>query len=135
MKLVISTVISAIVLFVLALLFYWGVFSAGYMLSYIHIMRPPEDQKILANIIGFLVQGFLLSYIYMKYYKGESPFKEGFLYGIYTGFLVSLPFVFFMWANYTVRYRAVIAEGLGMGFRLLIAGIVIGLIFGKKAEK
>jgi hypothetical protein len=135
MKLAISTIISAIVLFLLAFLFYWGMFSTGHMSSYIHIMRPPTDQKIWANIVGFLVQGFLLSYIYMKYYKGESPFKEGLFYGLYIGFLVSLPFVFFMWANYLVRYRAVITEGIGMGIRFLVAGIVIGLIFGKKIEK
>jgi hypothetical protein len=135
MKLAISTLVSALVLFILGFLFYWGVFSAGYMSSYLHIMRPPEDSKIWANIAGFLVQGFLMSYVYMKYYKGESPIKEGFLYGLYIGFLVALPFIFFMWANYTVRYKGVIAEGLGMGFRFLIAGIVIGAIFGKKVPK
>lgn len=135
MKLVVSTIVSAIVLFILGFLFYWIVFSTGHMGSYIHLLRPATDQKTWANIVGFLVQGFLMSYIYMKYYKGESPFKEGFLYGLYIGFLGSLPFLFFMWANYTVRYKAVVAEGLGMGFRILIAGIVIGLIFGKKIEK
>ncbi|MBI5402519.1 MAG: hypothetical protein HY959_03905 [Ignavibacteriae bacterium] len=135
MKLFTSTIVSSIILFILAFLFYWGVFSAGYMGSYLHIMRPPEDQKILANIVGFITQGFLLSLIYMYYYKGISPFKEGVIYGLLTGFLISFPFIFFMWANYTVRYKAVIAEGLGMGFRILIAGIVIGLIFGRKEQK
>jgi hypothetical protein len=132
MKLALSTIVSAIVLFLLAFLFYWGVFASGHMGSYIHMMRPETDQKIWANIVGFLIQGFLMSLIYMKYYKGESPFKEGFLYGLYIGLLVSLPYIFFMWANYLVRYKAVIADGLGMGFRYLIAGIIIGLIFGKK---
>lgn len=135
MKLVVSTIISTLVLFILAFLFYWGIFSAGYMGSFIHIMRPEAEQKIWANIVGFIMQGFLLSFVYMKYYKGEYPFKEGFLYGLYIGFLVSLPYIFFMWANYTVRYKAVIADGLGMGFRYLIAGIVIGLVFGKKINK
>lgn len=135
MKLLTSTLVSSLVLFILAFLFYWGVFSAGYMGSYLHIMRPPEDQKILANIVGFITQGFLLSLIYMYYYKGISPFKEGLIYGLLTGFLISIPFIFFMWANYTVRYKAVIAEGVGMGIRILIAGIVIGLIFGKKEQK
>jgi len=134
MKLVTSTIVSALVLFVLAFLFYWGVFSFGYMSSYLQIMRPPEDQKILANIAGFIVQGFILSYIYLHYYRGESPFKEGFTFGLLSGLFVSLPYVFFMWANYTVRYKGVIADGVGMGFRILIAGMIIGLIFGKKKQ-
>lgn len=135
MKLVISTIVSSIVLFILGFLFYWGVFSAGYMGSYLHIMRLPEGQIMWANILGFLFQGFLMSFVYKYYYKGESPFKEGMMFGLLIGFLISIPFVFFMWANYSVRWKAVLAEGLGMGFRFLIAGIVIGFIFGKKPEK
>jgi len=134
MKLVTSTVISALTLFILGFLFYWGIFSMGHMSSYLHLMRPEADQKMLANIVGFLVQGFTLSLLYMYYYKGESPFKEGLIFGILAGLLVSLPYVFFMWANYTVRYKGVIADGIGMGFRIMIAGIVIGLIFGKKKD-
>jgi hypothetical protein len=135
MKLVISTIVSSIVIFLLAFLFYWGVFSAGYLSSFIHIMRGPEANTLWANIVGTLLQGFLLSIVYKYYYKGESPFKEGFIFGLLIGFLVSIPYVFFMWANYTVRWKGVFADGIGMGFRFLIAGIVIGLIFGKKTEK
>lgn len=134
MKLVLSTIFSALALFILAFLFYWGVFSAGYMGSYIHIMRSPESQIVWANIVGFLIQGFLLSVVYRYYYKGESPFKEGLVYGLLIGLLTSIPFVLFMWANYTVRWKAVLAEGAGMGFRFLIAGIIIGLTFGKKIK-
>jgi hypothetical protein len=68
----------------------------------------------------------------MRTYKGESPIKEGFIFGILTGFLLALPYVFYVWGSYQVRYRAVIADGVGMGIRILIVGIVIGLIFGKK---
>ena len=134
MKLVTSTIISALVLFILSFLFNWVVFSNGYMGSYLHIMRPPEEPKIFANIVGFIFQGLILSYIYSYYHKGESPFKEGLIFGLLTGLFVSLPYIFIIWANYTVRYKAVIANGIGMGFRVLIAGIVIGLIFGKKKQ-
>lgn len=135
MKLFVATIVSAIVLFILGFIFYWGVFSAGYMGSYLHIMRGADDNKMWANILGFLFQGFFLSWLYSKYYKGESPFKEGFMFGLLTGFLVAVPYVFFFWANYLVRYKAVIADGIGMGIRFVVAGIVIGLIYGKKAPK
>jgi hypothetical protein len=134
MKLVISTIVSAIVIFLLAFIFYWGVFSAGYMSSFMNIMREPGNNTYWANIVGSLLQGFFLSIVYKYYFKGESPFKEGFMFGLLIGFLISIPYVFFMWANYSVRWKAVLADGIGMGFRFLIAGIIIGLIFGKKTE-
>ncbi len=134
MKLVISTIVSAIVLFLLAFLFYWGMFSAGYMSSFLHIMKS-SGNTMWANIVGSLFQGFFLSLIYKYYYKGESPFKEGLIFGLLIGLLTSIPYFFFMWANYLVKWKGVLADGIGMGFRLLIAGIVIGLIFGKKPEK
>ena len=132
MKLALSTIISAIILFILSFLFYWIIFSYGFMHSYLAIIRPPTDPKMWANVAGFIIQGFLLSLIYQFYYKGESPFKEGLIYGLLTALLISLPYLFFMWANFRIRYRGVIAESLGYGFRILIAGIVIGLIYGKK---
>jgi hypothetical protein len=135
MKLAISTIVSSIVIFFLAFLFYWSIFSAGYMGSFLNIMRCTGSSTLWANIIGSVMQGFLLSFIYKYYYKGESPFKEGLIYGLLIGFLISIPYVFFMWANYTVRWKGVLADGIGMGVRFLIAGIVIGLIFGKKVEK
>lgn len=135
MKLVISTIVASIVLLLLAWLFYWGIFSAGYMTSFLRIMRGPEYNTLWANIVGSFLQGFLLSLVYKYYYKGESPFKEGLIYGLLIGSLISIPYVFYMWANYTVRWKAVLADGIGMGFRYLIAGIIIALIFGKKIQK
>lgn len=135
MKLVISTIVSAVVLLLLAFLFYSVVFAAGYMGSFAHIMRGESDPKLWANIVGTLFQGFFLSLVYKMHYKGVSPFKEGFTFGILMGLLLSVPYVFFMWANYLVRYYGVILDGVGMGFRILVACIIIGLIFGKKEVK
>ncbi len=135
MKLVISTIVSAIVLLLLAFVFYTLVFSTGHMSSFVHIMRGPQDPKLWANIVGSLLQGFFLSFVYKYYYKGISPFKEGFMFGLLMGLLLSVPYMFFMWANYLVRYYGVILDGAGMGFRILVTCIIIGLIFGKKEVK
>lgn len=135
MKLVLSTIFSAIALFFLAFLFYWGIFSAGYMSSFFHIMREPGSNTMWANILGSLFQGFFLSLIYKYYFRGDTPFKGGLMYGLLIGFLVSIPYVFFMWANYSVRWKGVLADGVGMGIRFLIAGIIIGLTFGSSKAK
>ena len=131
MKLVISTIVTAILFFLLGWLFY-GVIFTGHLSSMQHLMRPDADLKMWSIALGCLFQGLMLSVIYMRTYKGESPIKEGFIFGILTGFLLALPYVFYVWGSYQVRYRAVIADGVGMGIRILIVCIVIGLIFGKK---
>ncbi len=95
-------------------------------------MRDEKSIIWWALIVGYIIQAFVLSYLYMKTYKGESPFKEGFLYGIALSLLIALPYIFFIWSTYQVTYRSAIADGVFMGIRLVIAGIVIGLIFGKK---
>jgi hypothetical protein len=131
MKLIISTIVTAILFFLLGWLFY-GVIFAGHMSTMKLLMRPESDFKMWALIVGCLLQALLLSYIYMISYKGEAPLKEGAIYGFLIGILFSVPYVFFMWSSYQVGYRAILADAVGMGIRILLAGIIIGLIFGKK---
>jgi len=37
-----------------------------------------------------------------------------------------------MWASYQIPYKEVVPDAISMGLTILIAGIIIGLIFGKK---
>jgi hypothetical protein len=133
MKIILSTIASAIVLFLLSSIFYMSVVNhfASFE-TYKQLWRGPEDMKFWTIIIGNLLQGFFLSILYWKYYKGESPAAEGFTFGLIVGLLFSVPYIFFMWGTFLVRYKAVIMDGASMGFRILIASIVIALIFGKK---
>ena len=131
MKLIISTIATAILLILLGWLFY-GVIFVGHLSTLYALMRPETDFKMWAVIIGSMLQGFLLSFVYMRIYEGKSPLREGLIYGLLISFLFSIPYVFYMWGSYQVTYRAVIADAVGMGIRILLAGIVIGLIFGKK---
>lgn len=136
MKLIISTIVGAIIFFIFGWLIFWVLF-AGQMTSLKLIMRSPEQMTVLRWAIlslGMLSQAFLLSYFYKRTYKGESPFKEGFLYGFSTGLLLSVPYIFYIWSIFTVTYRTAIVDGIINFFIILIAGIVIGLIFGKKEK-
>ncbi len=130
-KLIISTIVAAVVLLLLSWLGY-GVIFKDYFTRLRVFMRDEKSIIWWALIVGYIIQAFVLSYLYMKTYKGESPFKEGFLYGIALSLLIALPYIFFIWSTYQVTYRSAIADGVFMGIRLVIAGIVIGLIFGKK---
>ncbi|MCX7833020.1 MAG: hypothetical protein N2490_02270 [Ignavibacteria bacterium] len=130
-KLIISTIVTAVVLFLISWLGY-GVIFKDYFMRLRLFMRDEKSIIWWALIVGYIIQALVLAYLYMKTYKGESPFKEGLLYGIAISLLVALPYIFFMWSTYQVTYRSAIADGIFMGIRFLIAGIVIGLIFGKK---
>lgn len=133
MKLITSTIVSAIVIFLLGWLGY-GIILAKFFVTMGNLMRPPEDMKWWALIVGHILQGFLLAYFYAKTYKGEAPLMEGFKYGFAVGILVALPYVFFMWSSYLVAYKEVVVDGIYMGIRYLAAGIVIGLIYGRKEK-
>lgn len=131
MKLIISTIVGAIIFFLLGWLFY-GVIFINNLDTMRSLMRPASDMKWWALIVGQILQAFILAYLFMKTYKGESPFKEGLIFGIATGALMCGPYVFYMWSSFRVTYRAVIADALISFVMILIVGIVIGLIFGKK---
>jgi hypothetical protein len=133
MKLIIATVLAAIVIFLLGWLGY-GIILTKFFVEMGKMMRPPEDMKWWALILGHILQGFLLAYFYAKTYKGEAPFMEGLKYGFAVGILVALPYVFFMWASYLVPYKEVLVDGVYMGIRYLVAGIVIGLVYGTKEK-
>jgi hypothetical protein len=133
MKILISTIVGAIVLFILSWLTY-GVILAKYMAQFGPSMRTEADMRFWAIIVGTILQAFFLAYIYTKVYKGESPIKEGFLFGFLLSLLVYLPYIFFFWGSYAITYKLIIADGVLMGIRMTIAAIVIALIIGKKEK-
>jgi hypothetical protein len=131
MKLLISTVVAFVLLFLFGWLLY-GVICVNHLTSMRHLWRPDADIKMWAVLVGNLMQALFLSILYMKTYKGENPFKEGFIYGMLVSMLMAIPYVFYMWASYQVRYTAVLADGAGMAIRIFVVCVVIALIFGKK---
>lgn len=135
MKLVLSTIVGGIVLFVLGWIFYVLIFGGFMMDNFGKIMRTPDDYKLWAIIVANLLEAFFLSWIYPKGYKGGSPAKEGFMYGIYIGLLMSVPYVFYIWAQYPVKWQAALLDGVLMLVMTIITGFVIGLVYGKTEEK
>jgi len=131
MKLILSAIIGGIVLFVLGWLFYGVIFMDFMNEGYGKIMRDPNDFKMWAIAVANLLQAFFLAWIYPKGYKGGSPAKEGFMFGIDFGLLMGVPYVFYMWASYPIKWQFALVDGIIVGFMTVIAGIVIGLIYGK----
>lgn len=133
MKLLISTVIGFIVLFLLGWLFY-GILMMDYFAeAYVKLARAPESYRWWSLVIANLSQAFLLSYIYSRFFnKGGSPIMQGFTAGLWLGFLITIPYVFYMYATFRVYDGfSVLFDGLISGFMILTATIVIALVYGR----
>jgi len=133
MKLILSTIVGGIVFFILGWILYGVLFmkTLGFGDDYSAIMRTPDDYKLWAIIVGGFVEAFFLAWIYPKGYSGGSPTKEGFMFGLMIGLLLSVPFVFFMWAQYPITYNAAVWNGFFCLVMTIVVGVVIGLIYGK----
>ena len=135
MKLILSAIIGGIVLFILGWIFYGLIFMDFFKEGYGKIMRDPNDFKIWAIAVANLLQAFFLAWIYPKGYKGGSPAKEGFMFGIDFGALIGAPYIFYMWASYPIKWQTALVDGIIVFVMTLITGLVIGLIYGKIGGK
>lgn len=135
MKLVLSTIIVGIVLFLLGWLIYGVLLMDFFKEYYGHMMRSGSDYKIWAYAVGCLGQAFFMYLIYSKGYSGGSPFGEGFKFGIYISLFIAIPYVFFTWGGMTVKYTGVVVDGIISIVILFIASIITAFIHGKKEVK
>ncbi len=132
MKLILSTIIVGIVLFLLGGLFFSLLFADYYKANFGFIMRSESDFKMWAFAVGSLARAFFMYIIYSKGYAGGSPFMEGLKFGFWIGLFFAVPYVFFTWGGSPVHYQPVIIDGALNFVMILIAGIVTGIIQGRK---
>jgi hypothetical protein len=132
MKLILATIIGGIVLFLLGGLFYALIFKDFFMTQYAAISRPGEPM-MWAIALGCLTQAFFMSLMYPKGYQGGSPAKEGFMFGLYVGLLIGVPYFFFGSAMMNVTKRAIATDAAITCVMSIIAGIVIAMVYGRKS--
>jgi len=135
MKLILSTIVVGIILFLLGWLFYGIIFADFFKQYYGHISRAEGDMKIWAFIVASFVQAFFLYMIYSKGYQGGSPMMEGLRFGLLIAFFSAIPYILFTWGGMPVTYQAVIRDGIIIFVMLVIAGTLTGIIHGKREVK
>jgi hypothetical protein len=134
MKLIISTIVTGIVLFLLSWVLYGFIFMDFFKTYYSHIQRSPEDMKLWAIGVSCLLQGFFFAFLYPKFYKSGSGFSAGLKFGFYLGLFFGIPYIFSMWATMPITYKAVLVDAGLLIFMMIIAGIITGLVYGKSLE-
>src|SRR4030095_1607454 len=132
MKLILSTIVVGIVLFLLGWLFYGFLLANFFKEYYGHLSRGDADMKVWAFGVASFIQAFFLYLIYSKGYQGGSPIMEGFRFGSLIGLLSGVPYVFFTWGGMPVQAKGVIVDGIVIVFMMGVAGVITGLIYGKK---
>ncbi len=134
MKIIISTIIGAILFFALGYLFYAVMFMDYFSEAYATVQREMESLRFWALIAANISQALLISIIYSKYFnKGGSPLMQGFACGFWLGLYLSVPYVFYTYFGMRINnWQALVLDGVIAGFMVLIVSIVIALIQGKK---
>ena len=135
MKLILSTIVVGIVLFLLGWLIYGILFMEYFKEYFSHIQRGEGDMKIWAIAVANLAQAFFMYILYSKGYSGGSPFGEGFKFGLYISLFLSIPYVFYTWGGMPVKYQPVVVDGIIMFVMTMIAAIITAFIHGKKEVK
>ena len=137
MKLIISTIVGFLVLFLLGWLFYGIVFANYFGVAYAEVARPMESMRMWAIIVANLLQALLISLIYSKFFnKGGSPVGQGIKCGIWLGLYSSVPYIFYMYASMRIsNWQALVVEGLIIGFMTVIAATGIAMVYGQKKEQ
>lgn len=137
MKLIISTIVGFLVLFLLGWLFYGMLFMNYFAEGYENIARSPESMRMWAIIVANLMQALLISLIYSKFFnKGGSPVGQGFTCGFWLGLLTTVPYIFYMYASMAIaNWQVVVVDGFIAGFMTVIASIAIAFVYGEKKEQ
>jgi len=85
------------------------------------------------HLVAFLVEAFLLAFIYPIGYRGGSPRVEGIRFGMYMGFVVSFPHFFHTYAMVNVDFYSAVLAIVWTVAIWGIAGILIALVYGRRS--
>ena len=126
-KLFVSSIVVALVIFLLNFIWYMYLFPGSMMAE--GISKDPPDYMWL--LIGHLVLGFLFTLIYPMMVGSESKVSEGLKYGTLIGLIVFLPAAFIGYATMDLGGMGVwIIDAIGNVVKFVIAGIVLAFVSG-----
>jgi len=98
--------------------------------NYAEVNLPEEEFSMTLIVVGYLIQAFMLSYIFPIGFGGGSAVKEGLRFGIILGILFALPGAFIYAAVYKMPLPANIINAVYHIVEFAAGGIVIAKIYG-----
>ncbi|MCH6573923.1 MAG: hypothetical protein IH795_01780 [Bacteroidetes bacterium] len=91
---------------------------------------PDEDFSLPLIAVGYMIQAFLLAYIFPIGFGGGSAVKEGLRFGVILGSLFALPGAFIFAAVYKMPLEGNIIDAIYHIVEFSVGGIVIAKIYG-----
>lgn len=98
------------------------------------LWRPAEEMKMAVMIITQISFSFFFTLIFSKGYTYKGV-MEGVRYGLYVAMMVSLPAGYNMYATMPVPYAFALHWFLGGLVMMIVAGIILTYVFGKKGSE
>lgn len=99
-----------------------------------HIWRTDMQAKMWIYYIVYLFTSFFFVLIFSKGYTGKGII-EGVRYGIYIGFLMSVPMAYATYAMVPIPYSVAIQWFIYGLVQYIILGIIVAAIYGKQEQK
>jgi hypothetical protein len=128
----ISFVVIFIAMSVLSLIIHSVILGPVYQSDAMkNIWRTDMMSKMWIYYLVYLFISFFFVLIYSKWQKGKGM-SEGIQYGVYTGFLMSVPMAYSTYAMIPLPY-SVAAQWFIYGMiQYIILGIIVSLVYGKQ---
>ncbi|MFA5832959.1 MAG: hypothetical protein WDA22_05705 [Bacteroidota bacterium] len=97
------------------------------------LWRPDMQSKMWIYSVISLVSAFFFSFIFSKGFEGKG-IAEGARYGLYIGIWMSIGMAYGTYAMIAIPYAMAMQWFIYGVIGYVIYGIILALIFGKKAE-
>lgn len=130
-KLLLATLGSFAFLLVVNAVLFPVFFPDGPPERYVDARQAP---LILYSGLAFLITAFLMSYLYPLIYRGGAGWKAGLRVGVIMALFVSLPENLHVYAMANVSFIKLLFPALWVMVIWGLAGVVIGLIYGKTSD-
>ena len=118
------------VMYILSFLWFVPLMGEFYAEYYAEVNLPEEEFSMTLIVVGYLIQAFMMSYIFPIGFGGGSAVKEGLRFGIILGSLFALPGAFIFAAVYKMPLQANIITAMYHIVEFAAGGIVIAKIYG-----
>ena len=129
-KMILAWLGAFVGMFLLSYAWYDPLMGEYYAKNYSEINLPMEDFSMKLIIVGYLIQAFLLTYIFPIGFSGGSAVKEGLRFGVILGSLFALPGAFIFAAVYKMPLEANIIDAIYHIVEFSVGGIVIAKVYG-----
>ncbi len=132
-KILMAFLVALILMFAISTLWYMVIMKGFYTDNFGEIQKADFDMVWI--IVGYVFYALLLAYIYPKGYQGGGPMKEGLKFGLLMGLLIAVPMGFVNQGVWKITLNGTIIEMIYQIVEKTIAGVAIGLIYGKGGKR